>query len=927
MIDQSKNLIIINNQIKTAEIDFCSLKPETNCYTIKFRNSDKFFTYRCANITWLRNPTPLDYWNYKITYKKTGNLFINIAKVLVFNGNNHSYYHIQFTNGKYLTINDEDLILIESCFSNPKAKDVFDYLKSVAQVNSLKAHDGYSLLSKQYEHIDFIDNTLSIAPYLTPSTYKSTTHKLNNLIFPFGCNSSQIKAVQEAFSNQLSVIQGPPGTGKTQTILNILSNIIIQNKTAIVVSNNNSATDNILEKLTNHNLNFLVASLGRNENKQQFLSLQSNGRHYPNELYDWKDEYALSDNYKKEVSSLLNDIKKTLAQQERLACRKQQLSALELEWKHFQNSIDLDCFCTTTTKRHPSKIVLQLLNEVQDLIAKPRLSWFNRIKWSIKKLNYHYFFRIKPIYTDITNPNIIKNIQTLFYLCNIDELTNEIKDLESSLSNINAEELKNALSQKSMRILKSTLFSKYGSRYNTIPITEQTLQNNQTYILDEFPIILSTTFSARNSLPKTIYDYIIMDEASQVAVETGALSLTCAKNAIIVGDTMQLPNIVSNEEKILMNNILTQYNINSCYDCSTHSFLQSIIDTIPSVPQTLLREHYRCAPDIINFCNQKFYRGELIIMTDKDSSEKSIYAIKTPKGNHNRNNINQREIDVIKHEILPTLHESPNNIGIIAPYNTQVNAITYNLNNGIDTATVHKFQGREKDIIIMSVTDDIITPFADDANLLNVAVSRAKKMFYLIVSGNEQNKNSNINDLLHYIEYSQGTVTDSSIHSIFDLLYEQHATARAEYLKLKKRISIYDSENLTHALITDLLKECLYFQHLNIVCHYPLNLIIKDFRLLTEKECKYASNNATHVDFLIYNRASKRPVLSIEVDGWSFHKEGSQQAMRDNMKNAILQKYNIPLLRLSTTGSNEKDTIYNTLMTILYPDIPHQPTP
>ena len=67
-------------------------------------------------------------------------------------------------------------------------------------------------------------------------------------IFPFGCNNSQYVAVKRAMENQISVIQGPPGTGKTQTILNIIANILIQGKTVQVVSNNNSATENVFEK-------------------------------------------------------------------------------------------------------------------------------------------------------------------------------------------------------------------------------------------------------------------------------------------------------------------------------------------------------------------------------------------------------------------------------------------------------------------------------------------------------------------------------------------------------------------------------------------------------------------------------------------------------------------------------------------------------
>lgn len=47
--------------------------------------------------------------------------------------------------------------------------------------------------------------------------------------------------------NQISVIQGPPGTGKTQTILNIIANILMQGETVQIVSNNNSATENVYE--------------------------------------------------------------------------------------------------------------------------------------------------------------------------------------------------------------------------------------------------------------------------------------------------------------------------------------------------------------------------------------------------------------------------------------------------------------------------------------------------------------------------------------------------------------------------------------------------------------------------------------------------------------------------------------------------------
>ncbi|WP_369677306.1 AAA domain-containing protein, partial [Alistipes sp. CAG:268] len=116
--------------------------------------------------------------------------------------------------------------------------------------------------------------------------------------------------------------------------------------------------------------------------------------------------------------------------------------------------------------------------------------------------------------------------------------------------------------------------------------------------------------------------------------------------------------------------------------------------------------------------------------------------------------------------------------GIISPYNEQVNALHRELGGGIDVATVHKFQGREKEAIILSTVDDQITAFTDDPHLLNVAVSRAKRQFTLVTSSNEQPDSRNIADLLAYIDYNGGKITESAIHSVFDLLYEPYAEAR-----------------------------------------------------------------------------------------------------------------------------------------------------
>ena len=533
---------------------------------------------------------------------------------------------------------------------------------------------------------------------------------------------------------------------------------------------------------------------------------------------------------------------------------------------------------------------------------------------SEKKKTIGFWFKIKALLKykmtdwsfykqDISK--IITTFQEMYYGARQAELSAEIADIEAFLNSVNKNLLEDLCNQ-SMVVLKDKLARKYEGKSRKI-FSEDSLWKEPYDVLAEYPVILSTTFSSRDSLNSdVVYDYLIMDEASQVDIATGALALSCARNVVIVGDTKQLPNVVTDDIKAQSKAIFDSFNLNEGYQY-TKSFLQSILDIMPDVTQTLLREHYRCHPKIINFCNQKFYRGELIIMTTDKGEEDVLSVVKTAVGNHARNHYSQRQIDVIKNEIIPKYVSNPEETGIIAPYKNQVEALSKEIID-IDAATVHKFQGKEKENIIISTVDDEISDFADDPYLINVAVSRAKKKLMLVVTGNEQSKERNITDLIDYIQYNNFEVAESKIYSIFDYLYKQYTKERMAYLQKHKKISEYDSENLMYSLIEEIIADSKY-SSLDVVCHFSLNMLIKNPELLNEQECQYVMNPATHLDFLIYNRIGKKPVLAIEVDGYEYHKEGTAQASRDRLKNHIMELYEIPLLRFKTNGSGEREKI------------------
>ena len=907
-------ILLLNGEAKTLQVD--SIECEgANGYRVRFKNNSKSYYYGCDKVAWLYNPEWFDPTHCKVVVD--GALQNSVKEIWKFVCGTKCYWRIVYGNGYMREGDDDKMIVSTSCLGEEKSRDTFAYLKNVAIINPLgKEKNGNGILADLYEQVEYVDSETVAACYLNPNKYNPRSMKHADLIYPFGCNASQKKAVTTAFEHQISVVQGPPGTGKTQTILNIIANIVCQGKTVMVVSNNNSAITNVQEKLDKYGLSFVVAPLGSKENKEVFIANQPL---VPAECSLWGLSISESLKKKQKLHATLALLDKVFALQNERAELLQEQQAVALEWKHFcmDNGVDERL---ELTNRINSKRVISLWLEYQaqaygekPISANWFVKWLEKLKWwKMKWFSKHRLYLKSEFDRNNLTP-LVKEFQTLYYLNRLEEIRQRINSINKDLAQHDAMELTKTLTTLSLSLFKAFLYSYYSKhkRVDFAGLKDMRRRGNE--LIQQYPVVLSTTFSARSCVfTDKPYDYIIMDEASQVSIDTGALALTCARNAVIVGDTMQLPNVVTDEDRLKLDAIMRQYNITDGYDCAKNSFLQSVLGVIKNVPETLLREHYRCHPCIINFCNQKFYGGNLLIMTEDKGEKDVLTAMRTVKGNHAINHYNQREIDVVMEEVLPVLKDY-DNVGIITPYNNQVDAFNNQLRKGI-AGTIHKYQGRENDAIIMSVVDNQITPFADDANMLNVAVSRAKKKFCLVLTGNDQEKHGYIMDLLDYIAYNNCTVTDSKLASIFDYMYEQYSEQRMLFLKMQPQISEYASENLTYVMLKEILSSDIRFKSLKVLCHVPLRQVMRDTSLMSERELKYAANYSTHLDFLIINNVSKKPVLAIETDGYSYHKEATDQHQRDVMKNRILSSYGLPLLRFSTKGSREREKVIGELV-------------
>ncbi|MEG0293766.1 AAA domain-containing protein [Enterococcus sp.] len=815
------------------------------------------------------------------------NVYQQIDKAVEYGG---KYVVVNYSNDqKKYVMKSENIHIIER--SNFKNENVFSYFTEIVNERVRNA----SLTNKSM--VENIERQLNkITPHTGTALHaycngkSETRESLNHVIFPFGLNESQLEAVEQAFSSQVSIIEGPPGTGKTQTILNIVANILVNQKSVAIVSNNNPAVENVYEKMAKKELDYLIAKLGSSSNKEEFFA-------------EVKEIPSLDSPFvavsAREIDAILAQVKTSLTAQNKVAQLTAEISELLTEKKYLENWREENGIVDVIPIDH-----YQLSPEkISDLLAY--MNYLSQKKIFLKERFYllleFRIFRTKLFNTYAKRKNFAYSLQYHYYEKLLQQKKQQLQEYKNDLKKNQFEAALEALTSKSMQYLKQQLAKSIPSNAN---ITVDNYKKDFSNFLKRFPVIGSSTHSIINSIADgAILDYIIIDEASQQDIVPGILSLGCARNVIVVGDRKQLPHIPEESEVIAPSDD---------YDCTKYSLLDSFIEVFSDeVPITLLKEHYRCHPKIIQFCNQQFYYNKLIPMTI-DNGENAIEIVTTSKGNHERKRTNLREIESIVEVGL----SKETDTGFIAPYNNQVNLAQEYLPEEFIRATIHKFQGREcKEIIFSTVLDkkkssQTAIDFVDDPHLVNVAVSRAINKFTL-VTGNEvfTENNQSLAALVRYIKYyaSDEYVHDSPVISAFDLLYSEYDRSLE---KLNTRLNLKDSKFKTEQIMASLLRDTmLRTEFSSLMFHMQIDLIqvasIKN-NSFTDREITFMKQKG-RCDFVIYYKVGNSPIGVIEVDGGS-HGSHKQQE-RDGLKNNILQKVGIPLLRLKTIEGNIESKI------------------
>lgn len=278
-----------------------------------------------------------------------------------------------------------------------------------------------------------------------------------------------------------------------------------------------------------------------------------------------------------------------------------------------------------------------------------------------------------------------------------------------------------------------------------------------------FPVLMVNPSVCTSILPlqKDLFDFIILDEASQLRLEDTYTSLLRGKIKIISGDKHQMPpsNFFGSETIFWEENETENETEN--FLAGSKSLLEYADDA--NYKNSYLDFHYRSLhPDLIQFSNHAFYQSRLIPMPEKENYPALFYIQTDGQYTQGTNPREAAEIVAFIYQIHKINGACPS-VGIATFNIFQRDLILDELYNqayaekekndllqellakGLFVKNLENIQGDERDIMILSTTfgkdengkfRQLFGPLSQEKGyqLLNVIVTRAKHSLYVFTS-------------------------------------------------------------------------------------------------------------------------------------------------------------------------------------------------
>ncbi len=328
----------------------------------------------------------------------------------------------------------------------------------------------------------------------------------------------------------------------------------------------------------------------------------------------------------------------------------------------------------------------------------------------------------------------------------------------------------------SKKIKEMALWLTYTSSLREMTKRRQSLMERAAKrILSSAQVVCTTNAGAFSEfLREDRFDVVVIDEATQATEPSCLMPVIKAPKVIMAGDHKQLPPTILSEEAKKKGLELTMF--------------ERFMKLYGKTNSIMLEYQYRMNPLLVEFPNRKFYSGRLgsdtsvnnitvldlikkehLKLTDKLDcacySTTPLVWIDTSKllkkSEHRRaestslENILEASIvqELVNRLVSAGVERSA--IGIITPYKDQKELLIKMLAEGVEVNTVDGFQGREKEIIILSLVrsnEEKKIGFLKDERRLNVAITRARRKLIVVADASTLHSYPLYRDFISFVK-------------------------------------------------------------------------------------------------------------------------------------------------------------------------------
>lgn len=572
-----------------------------------------------------------------------------------------------------------------------------DFADYLAQLSESGTHASRHRILKQ-----LLVQELPTAP---SSAHEDLLNKLgkigfgNRLDLP-GLSAEQNRALRNAFTYDVSLLQGPPGTGKSYALAVLATVLASLNKSVLITAHTDAALDVIQNQLTDALQvdRSLLVRFGKGQRQGRFAQ---------------------------QVARLMNQAKANDANDEVLS-EYEDLVALHQAVEKSRQYIADDIAAYPI----PSPALLAGSGGLGERVKR----WF--------------FWRRK-------------HRATGSLVSRIEDLHQQIESHQRSIGAVATAVLKQRFQRTVARDTQTWSRQTQAIRNSSVRGGAEALKAE-----GDRPVPMQSGLGIwlvkLEDIPDSTYgdfDWVIIDEATQVNLASAIPAMAKAKSLVVAGDPRQLRHVsfLSNEQesRILSELELSPEEVAPFRKMSLFDFTeQNLMNAGTPKAVSLLDEHYRSIPPLMRFNSEQFYNNDVQVLTGLHSDEGHALNLSWQQVNGRRiDKVNQAEVDAIVQQVKQTVEQQATtekeSLGVLSFFTDQTEALKRALlselsvqqvrDHRLKIGTPFSFQGAERDHMFISCGVDVDAHpgtwnYLNRPDVFNVATSRARTKQTLFLS-------------------------------------------------------------------------------------------------------------------------------------------------------------------------------------------------